>query len=508
MGQSSEAAVSFETALSLQPDCAIALNGLGIVRDERGELDQASVYLERARTADPNYTPALTNLGNVRMKQGRLQEASQYFRQVLSLRPYQAMVHSNLLFCLAQDGTIAPESLFAEHCRWGEAHGCVPAMLPPHTNEPTPDRRLRIGYMSPDFRAHAVARFFEPVLAHHDPTQVETYCYAEVAVPDQTTARLQTLANVWQFTCGMADEELARKIYADRIDILVDLAGHTANNRLRVFAYKPAPVQATWIGYPHTTGLKQIDYRLTDMVMDPPSRPTLGTEELMWLRAGGCCFEPPRGAPWVNDLPALRNGYVTFGSLHRLDKLTPEVLDLWCRVLQSVPSARLLVFRDTLRGETQRRLEQEFVQRSIAASRLDLRHACQPSFYSVYNEIDISLDVLPWGGLTTSCDSLWMGVPFVTLTGDRFSSRMGAYLLGRVGLCEWIAHSTDEYVSVATRAASDLKRLAEVRTTLRVRMLLTVCDGEGVTRGVEEAYREMWRRWCARVQFAGSAGAS
>jgi predicted O-linked N-acetylglucosamine transferase (SPINDLY family) len=492
--------------IALEPDSAAAFHNLGSIDNSTGNPDEAVACFERALALDPGLAEAFVGLAQACSVKGQLEQAIRYTRQALSLRPDHAAAHSNLLYYLSHDGRVAPETLFVEHRRWAELHGRVPALFPAHTNDPLPDRRLRIGYVSPDFRSHAVAAFFVPILTQHDPTQVETYCYAEVAVPDQTTAHLQTLANAWQFTCGMTDEDLARKIYADRIDILVDLAGHTANNRLRAFAYKPAPVQATWIGYPQTTGLKQIDYRLTDVVMDPPHKPTLGTEELIWLRGGGRCFWPEAAAPAVNPLPALRRGYVTFGSLHKLDKLTPDVLDLWCRILHAVPSARLLVFRDTLRGPIQRRLEQEFVQRGIAASRLDLRHACDSGFYSVYHEIDVSLDAFPWGGGTTSCQSLYMGVPLVTLAGTMFSSRSGAYLLTRVGLTDWIARSPDEYVTVAQRHAGDLDRLANVRSTLRGRMAATVCDAQGVTRGLEEAYREMWRRWCERVRFAGPAG--
>jgi len=203
--------------------------------------------------------------------------------------------------------------------------------------------------------------------------------------------------------------------------------------------------------------------------------------------------------------PSRRNGYITFGSLHRLDKLTPEVLDVWCRILHELPSARLLVFRDTLHGNARYSLEREFLNRGIAADRLDLRHHCETSYLSVYNEIDILLDVFPWGGGTTSCESLWMGVPVVTLVGDRFSSRAGAYLMARVGHPELIAGTTDDYVTVAVRTGSDIKRMAGLRSTLRGRMAATVCDALAFTQGLEEAYREMWRRWCDQVRFVGRA---
>ncbi len=501
LGAAGEAVASYSQALALRPNDAFLLNSLGTVFRMQKNMDQAVACYQRALAVQPDFAEALANLGDARRAQGRLEKAVGYYRQALHLKPDLAEAHSNLLFCLTHDGSVAPEELYAEHCRWGERHGRVPEVLSPPANAPVPERRLRIGYVSPDLRDHALARFLAPVLENHDPVQVEIYCYAEVTVPDQVTESLRSMANGWQFTCGMTDEQLARKIHADGIDILVDLAGHTANNRLRAFAYKPAPVQATWLGYPNTTGLKTIDYRLTDVVTDPPHKPALGTEELMWLRGGIDCFAPPHYAPDVMPPPGLRNGYATFGSFHRLDKLTPDVLGVWCRLLNELPSARMLVFRDTLRGDAKQTLEQEFVNRGIAASRLDLRHDCETGYLSVYNEIDILLDVFPWGSGTTSYESIWMGVPVVTLAGERSATRSGACLLARVGLAELVSRNADDYVSVAVRAATNLDRLARWRSTLRTRMALTVCDAAKFTKGLEESYREMWRRWCNKVRF-------
>jgi protein O-GlcNAc transferase len=299
----------------------------------------------------------------------------------------------------------------------------------------------------------------------------------------------------------------------------VDLAGHTAGNRLRVFALKPAPVQVTWLGYMNTTGLQAIDYRLTDEVLDPPEkcdvrsakcevesvsssiapRPSPhDTEQLFRMPRGFCCFAPPSDAPLVAPLPALREGRLTFGSLSSLLKLNTQVVNLWSRVLQAVLASRLVLFHHTLTNTAAERIRKEFADAGIANDRLDLRRGSYgPGYLGVYSDIDISLDTYPYTGGVTTCESLWMGVPVITLCGVRPPGRNSAALLARAGLSEWVAQTPEEYVALAARQADNLDQLAKLRTQLRDRVNETLCDAEGFTRKLEQAYSTMWRRWCA-----------
>jgi predicted O-linked N-acetylglucosamine transferase (SPINDLY family) len=498
-GRREEAEASYRRALALWPAYAEAHNNLGTVLQEQGRVDEAVHSYEQALRLNPGEAESHGNLANALMNQGRVAEAVASCRRALRLRPDLASAHSNLLFCLTHDPQADPESVFAEHRRWADQHARG-AAGPPHDNGRDPERRLRVGYVSPDFRGHALAYFFEPILAHHDPRQVEAVCYAEVPFPDAMTARLRSLAHAWRSTCGLSDAAVAGLVRDDRIDILVDLAGHTANHRLRAFAHTPAPVQVTYLGYPNTTGLTAIAYRLTDAVADPPGEPVRHTEELVRLPAGFRSYAPPGDAPAVTPLPARKAGHVTFGSFHNLAKLNAGVLDLWCRVLHAIPSARLVVFRHTLTGGTRDYFDRQFTDRGVVGERVDLRHTAPAggSYLSVFGDIDISLDALPYSGHTTACESLWMGVPFLTLCGTSHAGRMAASALTQAGMTDFIATTPAEFVALAVRLAGDLDRLAGLRARLRNRMRDSpLCDGKAFTRDLEQAYRRMWRRWCA-----------
>lgn len=500
-GKLKEALPHYQQAVTLRTEDTSAQNNLGVALMEEGKLQEALACFFEAVRIQPDSVEAHNNLGNALMKQGKREEAIACYREALRLKPDFAYAHSNLLFSLNYDPHADPDAVFAEHRRWGtlrglEGAGRAAATAPP-VHDPDPERRLRIGYVSPDFRGHALICCFEPILANHHPDRVEAICYAEVRAPDATTARLQALAHGWRSTIGLNDAQMADLIRQDRIDILVDLAGHTANHRLRVFAHKPAPVQVTYLGYPNTTGLTTVDYRLTDAVLDPPGAPwgTRYTEQLVRLEAGFCCFAAPQAAPEINPLPATQAGRVTFGSLHNLAKLNDDVVNLWCQVLQAVPTARLLLFRNTLTGETRDFIRRLFTERGIAADRLELRHEGNP--LAAYADIDLSLDVFPWTGHVISCESLWMGVPVLTLRGKRAASRLTASVLTRLGLTDLIADSPEQYVSLAISLARDLDRLAQLRCELRERMRTRVGDGLVFTRGLEEAYRVMWHNCCA-----------
>jgi protein O-GlcNAc transferase len=499
------ALTSFRQALRLKPNMADAHMNLGHALRALSEFDEAVDCYQQALRIRPNFAEAHNSLGETFMKQGQLDRALACFQKALQSQPESAAFHSNVLFCLSHDPQADPDAVFAEHCRFGQL--CQPAMLPPpHPNDPDPERRLRIGYVSPDLCRYGLTRYVEPVLAHHDGQLVEIFCYADVRDPDAVTARLQNLVQGWRSTWRLSDDQLADRIRRDRIDILVDLTGHQKSNRLPAFAHKPAPVQVTWLGYLNTTGLTTIDYRLTDDMLDPPGEPVRDTEELMRLPGGMFCFAPPLDAPDVAPLPALRLGHLTFGSLHGLVKLNPRVFDLWSEVLRALPRARLLLFHDTLVGEAQERIRRQFSDRGIAGGRLDLRQgSCAPGYLGVYEEIDVSFDTFPWSGGVTTCEALWMGVPVLSLWGGRPASRNSAAILSRVGLADWAVATPEEYVGKAIYWAKNLAQLAELRTGMRDRMVANLCSGQRFTHVLEDAYRTMWRRWCER-QITSAGG--
>jgi predicted O-linked N-acetylglucosamine transferase (SPINDLY family) len=496
--QFGEAVTRYQQAVRIRPDYAQAHSNLGVSLRSLGRLDEAVASLQQALRLQPDNADAHSNLGIALAHQGRPAEARAAFEQALRLKPDFAAAHSNLLFLANYDPQAEPATLFIAHRRWEAQHGRVPVRRG-HGNDRSPERRLRVGYVSPDLCKHPVAYFIEPVLAHHRPEQVEAICYAEVPFPDAVTARLRSLARGWRSTCGLTDAQVADLVTADGIDILVDLAGHSAGNRLRAFAHRPAPVQVTYLGYPNTTGLATVDYRLTDAVADPPGEPTWHTEELVRLPGVFCCYAPPADAPAVTPLPGARTGRLTFGSLHNVNKLNAPVLDLWCAILKAVPSARLLVYRHTLTGSARDYLARQLTERGIGPERFDLRHqAAGPGHLGVYGEVDVSLDVFPWSGHTTACESLWMGVPVLTLFGSRHAGRMAASLLTGLGLTDWIARTPEEYLARAVQIAGDLDRLALLRSSLRDRLRAApLCDGPAFVRHLEDAHRWMWRHWCA-----------
>jgi predicted O-linked N-acetylglucosamine transferase (SPINDLY family) len=489
-----EATACLQRALGSNPNLPSAHNNLGTVFRDQALLAEAEESYRRALACSPTHAPALQNLGELLAQQGRVAEAVGYLRDSLANKPDSAEARSTYLVILNYDPTIDVRAVFEEHCRWGERHG--QATVPDsYRNSRDPNRRLRIGYVSPDFRDHAVARFIEPVLASHDPNQFEVTCYAEVADADSMTERLRGCAHRWRWTVGQSDQDLATQIGLDEIDILVDLAGHTSGNRLRTFAYKPAPVQATYLGYANTTGLRTIDYLVTDEVLDPPGQSFL-CEKPVRLPCGFSCFWMP-SAPDLAPPPATTSGRITFGSLHRLDKLNPAVFDLWCRILQGVSSSRLLMYRHTLRGPIRDRIRHQFLAQGIRSDQLDLRDGGAPGRHlEIYNEIDIALDAFPWSGGTISCEALWMGVPTPTLAGPSRPSRLTASALKSIGLSDWIAHSPEQYFSLVAELCRDLDRLVELRKTLRERMRVSIGDGKRFTDFLEQAYRMMWQVWC------------
>ncbi len=496
-----EAADCFRALLKLTPGDAEALVNLGrILQHAQNNLEEAVSCYRRALQLEPGYASVYDNLGSALCNQGIHAEAVACYRKALAITPNDSLARSNLLLMMHYLPGQNAEDLFAEHRRWAQTHANIPGGVAHHANSRDPERRLRVGYVSPDFRAHPVAFFFEPLLANHDRNAVEPVCYSNVARPDETTARLRSMTAQWRDVRALSDEQMADMIREDAIDILVDMAGHTGGNRLKVFARKPAPIQVTWLGYPNTTGLPAMDYRLTDSISDPADEPAYYTERLVRLDGAFFCYVPPADAPAVTPLPARTKEFVTFGSLNTLAKLNDGVIALWCDVLRANPASRLLVYRDTLKGAVKERFAAQFAVRGIGGDRLQLRSDLPPGqgYIDIYREIDIALDTFPWGGHTTSCEALWMGVPVVTLYGKSHAGRMCASVLAGMGLSHLTARTPDDYVHIATALSGDLDALEQMRTGLRTRMAASpLCDGRAFARKVETAYREMWRRWCA-----------
>ncbi len=501
-GQVNEAISAAREAITLKPKFPEAYNNLGAALDSNGDHNAAIVAYRQAIALNPSYSEAYSNLGNALNSAGFPDEAVAAYRQSMVLKPDFPEAHSNLLLTLNYLPACNDRALAVERQRWNQQHAePLRHFIQPHPNERITDRRLRVGYVSSDFREHSVAYFVEGLLAAHDPTQVEVFCYASVTWPDAVTARLRKLAAHWQNIVGMPDAAVADLIREDRIDILVDLAGHTAQHRLLVFARKPTPVQVTWLGYPGSTGVQTIDYRLTDALADPLATDDfLPAERLIRLPHCAWCFLPSAAAPPVTDLPARHAGHLTFGCFNVRSKINPPLLELWSHILAAVPGSRLLLKnRSLLEASARQQLQGALEAAGIDIERVELagHSPTLGGHLATYGRVDIALDTFPYHGTTTTCEALWMGVPVVTLAGTPHVSRVGVSLLNNAGLPEMVAASPDQYVQLASDLAANLPRLGLLRSTLRQRMEGSpLMDAPRFTRDMEAAYRDMWLKWC------------
>ncbi|MGE5537503.1 MAG: tetratricopeptide repeat protein [Gemmatimonas sp.] len=497
-GDRSGAAAAYRRATEVRPDYPIAWQALGtLAMAERRPRDALALF-GNALAADPGYAPAENGIGNALLALGEVDEAAAHYRAALRLDPADPSAASNALMVMHYDPRVSAAEIDEAHRAWGRsAIAMVPRRTAPFLNTRDADRRLRIGYISADFRRHSVAYFIEPVIAAHDRGAVEVTCYADVRRPDAVTDRIRTTAHRWRNIHRVGDDVVARMIEDDRIDILVDLSGHTSGNRLPVLARTPAPIQVSWIGYPGITGLPTIDWRLTDAVADPAGTEDRGPEALFRLPEGFLCYRPPDDAPAITTQPSA--GPVTFASFNVLAKISSDTIALWSRVLLTVPGSRLLLKAEALDDPAVRqRIANAFARHGVGADRLDLiGFVPDPaSHLATYGGVDIALDPFPYNGTTTTMEALWMGCPVVTLRGDRHSARVGASLLARAGLGDLVAGTADEFVRIAERLAGDRARLQELRGGMRARLAATtLLDGARFTRGLEAAYREMWRRF-------------
>jgi len=493
LDRSEEAEQILLRALEYAPDSADTLVNLSRVYMRRERYQEAIACLRRAVALNPNLPEALSNLGSALKFEGKLDEALSYFRKSLSLAP-NASVHSNLLFTLNYHPGYSAAEGFQEHLAWAQHYANdLTRAAPPVLPNKDPSRRLRIGYVSPDFRQHPVATFLRPIFANHDKSTFEIYCYSDVSNADDTTRWFEQQCSTWRDIVGKTDEDVAELIRKDRIDILVDLAGHTSGNRLLSFARKPAPVQVSYLGYLGTTGMAAMDYKITDTVMDPVGlTERFHTERMLRLPHSMWSYSPPPDAPAPSPAPALTRGYATFGSFNNSAKVGPEVIGAWARILQEIPEARLVMVTKG-DGSVHEYFRNEFGRHGIARERIELnRRMPLTDYLRLHAEVDICLDSFPYTGGTTSCHSLWMGVPVLTLPDIKPFSRSGASILSALGLADWIAGSVEAYVETAVRKASDAAALQALRAGMRTRMQASpLLNGEAFTRSIEAVYTAM-----------------
>jgi protein O-GlcNAc transferase len=495
------AVAAFTAAITRQPQYAPAHAELGNTLRLAGHMPEASQSLQKAIALDPKSVNAINNLGNVYKDMAKLREAIDCYQKAVELDPGNAVIDSNRIYTLLFDPDQTAQSLLAEHKLWNKRHAePLVGEIRPHGNDRSPDRRLKIGYVSPHFRDHVVGLNILPLLREQDRHEVAVYCYSNVNRPDLLTRQFRVFCEGWRDVSNLDDTRAAQLIRDDGIDILVDLALHLGGNRLPVFARKPAPVQATFAGYPGGTGMPAMDWRLTDPYLDPPGE-TDGeyVERSLRLPDSFWCYDPHAMGAGDLDIappPAERNGYVTLGCLNNFCKINDRVLNLWAMVMRAVPTARLLVLAP--QGEGRRWMLDQFGRLGVPAARLDFRaHQPRRQYLAEFHSIDLCLDTLPYSGHTTSLDSFWMGVPVATRVGRTVVGRSGASQLHNLGLNELAAHSDEQFVKLATDLASDIPRLRELRRTLRDRMLGSPLTGaQSFARGVEAAYRQMWKHWC------------
>jgi len=528
-----EAVATLRTAIDLAPDYAQAPSNLGAVLNAMGRFDQAATVCRDALAIAPRLVAAYINLGNAFRGQTRPDEAIATYRAGLEIEPGNAELQHNLGNLLKDTGQVEgaiaayraalrvrPDFAETRHhlintlhyspaydaAALGEEARCwhrvhvapLPRSCRPHDNDRTPDRRLRVGYVSPDFREHPVGLNLLPLFREHDRALIELYCYSGAARADGVTERFRALADRWCDIAGLSHSQVAELVRRDTIDVLVDLSLHAAGNRLFVFALEPAPVQVTFAGYPGTTGLEAIGYRLTDPYLDPPGADeSVYSEESIRLPDTFWCYEPLADEVEVGPPPATARGVVTFGCLNNFCKVNESVLRLWARVMSEIPSSGLLVSSPP--GESRQRMLAILQAAGIAAGRVEtVGHMPRLDYLRSYDRIDVGLDTTPYNGHTTSLDAYWMGVPVVTLVGHTIVGRAGLSQLTNLGLSELVARTDDDYVRISVDLARDQGRLMHLRSTLRQRMRRSpLMDGARFARNVEGAFREMWRRWCA-----------
>jgi predicted O-linked N-acetylglucosamine transferase (SPINDLY family) len=500
-GRSNQAAAAYRQAIALKPDYVDALINLGTALRDQGLLDEAVAAYRQGIHLRPDHIEAHNNLGIALKDQGRLDESIAEFRQAVALEPSYAEAHSNLIFTMHYHPGFDAVTIAEEQRRWNLQHAePLRKTIRPHSNDRDPDRPLRIGYVSPDFRDHVVGRCLVPIFQNHNREKFEIIAYSGSPHGDTITQMLQRNAKNWRNIAGLPDDQAAEQIRQDQIDILVDLTMHTPPTRLLVFARKPAPVQVTWLGYPGSTGLTAIDYRLSDPYLDPPGMDeSFYSEQTIRLPETFLCYDPLEHRQIsVNSLPALERGFITFGCLNNFCKVNDELLALWAKVMQQVHNSRLLLLAP--QGSPRERTSALFSQNGIDPGRIEfVSHQSHQKYLEEYHRIDVGLNTFPFNGGITTCDALWMGVPVVTLVGQAAVARAGWSQLSNLGLPELAADTAERFVRITVELARDLPRLGELRSKLRPRMQQSpLMDAPRFARNLEAAYRRMWQLWCAK----------
>lgn len=491
---------ALEKALELDPGLAVAHSNIAGFLHKRSRFAEAMHHADRALEIDPNCAAAYVNRGQVLKSLGRLHESIAAMDRAIALAPRDIAAHSNRLFIKLYAGDIPAEDYAADARAFGASFADPLLRRRAFTNDRDPNRKLKVGFVSADLCSHAIARFLEPFLEKFDRDAFETHAYMTRAAEDGLSLRMKPLFDHWLNVAGISDDETADRIEADRIDILVDLSGHSAGHRLLVFARKPAPVQVTWMGHPATTGLAAMDYRLTDTVQDGEGCDALHTEALWRLPRVSATYRFADETPPVRERPPFAdNGYITFGVLNRFEKVSDAALRSWGRILAAVPDARLfMVVGDIDTPELRGQVDERLARAGIELDRLILHPRVTSGYFELYHNVDIGLDPFPYNGGTTSCDTLSMGVPFVTLCGATAPGRAGAVVLGAVDLDELVATSEDQYVATAIALATDRERLTRLRCGLRERLLASpMTDNARLANEVGKAFRAMWIRWAA-----------
>ncbi len=493
-----EAIACYRRTLELKPERPEIHNRLGCVLTHQNKLEDAEACFQRALELKPDFAEVYQNRGLLLMRRGQAGAALASFQQALALEPRSASAHSSALLALQYQSNVTLAQLAAAHRDFGErqADSMSPAR---YDNARQPDRRLRIGFVSPDLAFHPVGYFLVGLLENLDRQQTQVTCYTDRLQGDGMTDRLRAAAGNWRNVRAMNDRQLIEQIRADGIDILFDLAGHFGNNRLPMFAHKPAPVQITWMGYVGTTGLAAIDYLLADRYHVPQSAEAHVCERVLRMPEGYVCYAPPLDTPGISPLPALARGHVTFGSFNNPLKLTAKVIEVWAEILRSVPASRLVLKYHGLDTATVgERIAGSFAERGVARTRLDLLGGtAHADLMRQYQRIDIALDPFPYSGGLTTCEALWMGVPVVTCPGETFASRHALSHLSNVGLTETIAADRHAYVRLAVALAADLPRLTTLRGSLREQMAASpLCDGPRFAKNFMRLLRGIWKAWC------------
>lgn len=494
------AKASFARALELRPDLPEALANLAVVHKKWGDYQEAFRLCRFALDLDPALPEAHVNIAMLYSDCGEAETSVSHYRKALALGFGADYALNNMLMTLNYAESVDPARVLAEHREFDRRHAAKATSPPARASGVGSKHRLRIGYVSADFRRHSVSHFVEPLFANHDKTRFEVVCYYNHRQKDEVTGRLRGYADRWINCATMTDRELAERIRADAIDILVDLAGHTAGNRLLAFAMHPAPVQMTWLGYPTTTGMSAIDYRVSDRIVDPEGYEAYNVEKLLRLPTSYFCYRPAEDGPEVGEAPVLRDGQVTFGSFNMLRKLSKAAVELWSGVLSAVDGSRLVLKTGSLSdASVKESIVERFARCGIQSDRLEFLgwQAEAGDHLAIYNRIDIGLDTFPYNGATTTCEALWMGVPVVTRAGATHASRMGASILSAAGLPELVTHGDCEFVERCTTLASDLSRLASLRINLRNTLKQSaLLDAPRFARGFEELMLHAWASGC------------